>query len=151
MSPVDQRDLPPQPLPFFRGARWILRRFGQSPGDPLPHLGRGGVGEGDDQQPVDVARILRVENAPDDPLHEYGRFPRSGRGSYENVGASRMNRVPLLLRPRPGGPPVIDAQTQHCTLRQIPVLTLRPVKKPGQRSRLPRSRLQTSLVVEGSM
>lgn len=49
-------------------------------GDMILEVGGGGAGEGDDQHPRDIRRVLRIQQGFDDTPGQCGSFARAGRG-----------------------------------------------------------------------
>ena len=96
--PSQEGQLPAQPRvlgPFGQG-------FLQPVPDPFLHLGGGGLGEGDHQQPVDLHRFPRVEEAPDDPLHQHRGLAGTRRRADQD-GAPHPDGLLLGRRPAAAG------------------------------------------------
>ena len=70
--------------------------FGQGGAQPLFHFRRCRPGKGDDQHPVDIDRMLRIGNPPDDAFHQHGGFSRAGGCGYQQCAAARFDALALF-------------------------------------------------------
>ena len=59
--------------------------------DAAPQLGSGGIGKGDDQQPVGADRLVRVAEHPHHPFHQHGGFAAAGGGADQQGPAPGFN------------------------------------------------------------
>lgn len=70
-STPEQGQLPPE----VGILRILLQLPVQRVADALTHLGRSRLSERGDKQPVHAEALLLIQNFPDDPFDQYGRFP----------------------------------------------------------------------------
>jgi hypothetical protein len=67
--------------------------------DPAAHFGGGGVGEGNDQQFIDVAAVFAVADQMGAAFRQDRGLPTARGGGDEQVYACRPDRSKLILRP----------------------------------------------------
>ena len=67
--------------------------------DPLAHLSRRRFCKRHNEKLIDIYRILFVKDSLHDPLDEYGRFAAARGSAHEDVPSSRLDDLPLFIRP----------------------------------------------------
>ena len=82
-----------------RVARVVRHRLAQRAPDALAHLGRCRVGEGHEQQAVDVHRVVRVGQAREYALDQHRGLARAGCRRDEQRTAPVMDRSFLIFGP----------------------------------------------------
>ena len=93
---VNRGDLHQIDLIQRQAQMFVLPLLNQPAADPLLHLGRRRVGEGDHKKGF---RIRAVPKHPDNPLHHDGGLAASGRGAADDLLRPRVNHSPLRFRP----------------------------------------------------
>ena len=100
--------------------------------DPLPHLLRGGLGEGHDQEPVDIQGPVALADQADDPLDQNSRLAAAGGRRDQYVVVSCIEDLLLV-------PGVIES---HIYL----IMSKRPARRHLHRPRRAPSFLQSLLL-----
>ena len=93
---ADGRALQQHPLAAQRAiARLCLTAAEQRLPDAGAELCGGGVGEGDDEEPVGVHGMFRVGDEPDSPLGQNSRFAAARRRAHQQRAAPVLDGGPL--------------------------------------------------------
>ena len=79
--------------------RIFKKRVFQSAEDPLLHLGRCRAGEGHDQHPVDVHRMLPVQELSQNALYQNGGLAGTGRSGHQDAAIAKSDHFFLFICP----------------------------------------------------
>ena len=66
--------------------------------DPLSHFRSGGIGKGHHEKPVNVNRLLLIQDHLNDTLHQNGSLSGTRRRRHQNIAVTKINYFLLLFR-----------------------------------------------------